>query len=182
MPAIPKTVVSWNLDLLRAFAVLCVYAGHLVTALGLARMGSLGRFGVVMFFIHTSLVLMQSLDRLEVVAQGKRQLLGAFWVRRFFPIYPLSVLVVLGVALWHVPPDPGAAYQWIGVRAFVANLLLMQNLTTAPDSLSPLWSLPLEVQMYLVLPFVHLLLRGRRSFASLRCGRPPCRLRSFSRT
>ena len=164
MPVTPKTVFSWNLDLLRAFAVLCVYIGHLVTALGWAQMGSLGRFGVVLFFIHTSLVLMQSLDRMEVAAKGKRQLLGAFWVRRFFRIYPLSFLLVVSVAWLHIPPDPGAIYHWIGVRAFAANLLLVQNLTTAPDILSPLWSLPLEVQMYLVLPFVHLLLRGRLSF------------------
>lgn len=148
-------------------AVLCVYFGHLVGALGLAQIGSLGRFGVVMFFIHTSLVLMQSMDRLEVVAASKWKLLEGFWVRRLFRIYPLSILVVVVVACLHIPPDPNMAYHWMGARAFAANLALVQNLTTAPNSIAPLWSLPLEVQMYLLLPFAHLLLRGRRMFPSL---------------
>ncbi len=57
-----------NLDCLRAFAVSCVLINHIVTMLrtrhGLPDLpfaSALGRTGVLAFFVHTSLVLMQSL-------------------------------------------------------------------------------------------------------------------------
>jgi len=39
------------------------------------------------------------------------------------------------------------------------HLLLMQNLTRSPSVLAPLWSLPYELQMYVVLPFLFWLAR-----------------------
>lgn len=45
----------------------------------------------------------------------------------------------------------------------LANLALVQNLTGAPSLPAPLWSLPFELQMYVVLPVLFLLLRRFRS-------------------
>ena len=59
---------SSNLDFLRSFAVLLVVSDHLMVYFGVHE-GSIlrprlcGLFGVFLFFVHTSLVLMYSLER-----------------------------------------------------------------------------------------------------------------------
>ncbi len=163
----PQKYISVNLDLLRAVAVMAVFFDHLCGSLHNRNWGSLGRFGVILFFVHTSYVLMASLQRLDRPDESAASLALAFWVRRFFRIYPLSVLFVLLVPIFHIPSDPGLAYAWIGIKDFFSNLALTQNLTYSNDILSPLWSLPLEVQMYLLLPFAYFAVRGDRRFRSL---------------
>jgi peptidoglycan/LPS O-acetylase OafA/YrhL len=134
----------------------------LLDVFGIRSYGSLGRIGVVIFFVHTSYVLMGSLERLEREAPNERMLVLGFWCRRVFRIYPLSILFVVMMALLRIPAFPGGAYEWIGVKAFVSNLALTENLTFHPDILGVLWSLPLEVQMYVLLPALYLAVRGRR--------------------
>jgi peptidoglycan/LPS O-acetylase OafA/YrhL len=167
-----------NLDLLRSIAVLCVVARHVTSMLGVAprwwfQPQALGIFGVLVFFVHTSLVLMVSLDRQwrsGDVSAGR--LYAAFLVRRFFRIYPLSVTAVL-LAYFVLIPFGDAASRvagigyGIGPRDLVANLLLVQDWTTQLYVLVPLWSLPAEVQMYLVLPALFFLVqrRGARAIA-----------------
>ena len=161
-PEAPSSDAS-NLDILRAFAVLAVFADHLMEAYG-ARTGHglhpydfyLGRLGVLFFFVHTSLVLMYSLARLS---RHPDRLFARFYIRRAFRIYPLSIVIVLLVLLLGIPAVP---WEPVGVRTFadiVSNLTLTMNLTHTRAVLSPLWSLPLEVQMYLVLPVLFLVLR-----------------------
>ena len=148
---------STNLDLLRSIAVLCVVANHLWdTAMGkTGRMGSdiswhIGQLGVSMFFVHTALVLMWSLERQKETGVS---MFRVFYIRRLFRIYPLSIFCVLFVFL--VLPE-----HW-AVPTLLANLSLTQNLVYKPDMIYVLWSLPLEVQMYLLLPFIFLFCRPR---------------------
>ena len=136
--------------MLRAFAVLCVLVDHtIVSQTGeTLALWTLGRIGVLLFFVHTALVLMGSLER---SGDTPRQ----FYVRRACRIYPLAIASVL-VAVWlalprHVTPGDSAPLPVDG-STLLANLTLTQNLVGAGDVLGPLWSLPLEVQMYLVLP------------------------------
>ncbi len=158
---------SPNLDFLRSVAVLCVFASHFLRDVHIANPGSLGRIGVIIFFVHTSLVLMGSLSRLESSGLSRwTHLAAAFWIRRFFRIYPLSIFCVLLVPIFHIPPDPGLQYVWPGWFHFASNLAIMQTLTYSPDMLGPLWSLPLEVQMYCLLPFAYLVIRNH-TFRSL---------------
>jgi peptidoglycan/LPS O-acetylase OafA/YrhL len=137
---IPKD--SPNLDLLRAIAVSLVVFSHLGPAMGLGNIESVGRVGVAIFFVHTALVLMLSLERSGGAA-------APFFIRRLLRIYPLAGVIVLLVATGH----------WLGgieitVGAVAANLLLVQNLTGHESIIGPLWSLPYEVQMYLLLPLI----------------------------
>jgi peptidoglycan/LPS O-acetylase OafA/YrhL len=85
---------------------------------------------------------------------------GPFYVRRMFRIYPLSVAIVLLFALLqrvaHVPIDTGK---------LLSNLFLVQNLTGDASFPRPLWSLPYEVQMYLVLPVLYRVTGTRRPVA-----------------
>ena len=88
---------SSNLDLLRSCAVLLVVVAHVIGVwrpddLPGYHMQALGLLGVEFFFVHTSLVLMFSLQRLSASAPAHQ--LTTFLVRRFFRIYPLSVVVV----------------------------------------------------------------------------------------
>jgi peptidoglycan/LPS O-acetylase OafA/YrhL len=161
-PSPAKEILSFspNLDLLRSIAVLCVFAAHLAPALGLGNPGSLGRFGVILFFVHTSLVLMASLGRMDSLLPGdSRNLIAAFAIRRFFRIYPLSMITVLVVILFRIASSPGLTHSWIGWRNVASNLALTQNLTNSPYVLAVLWTLPLEIQMYCFLPFIYLFIR-----------------------
>ena len=167
MRALPHKEISANLDLLRAVAVLSVFFAHLPEVFHNRSFLSLGRFGVILFFIHTSFVLMASLQRLERTGESNTALTLAFWIRRFFRIYPLAVLFVVLMPLFRIPTSPGLIYQWIGWRSFFSNLALTQNLTYSPVILGPLWSLPLEVQMYVMLPFAYFAIRGNRRYRSL---------------
>jgi peptidoglycan/LPS O-acetylase OafA/YrhL len=161
-----KPNLSANLDLLRAVAVGSVFVDHFAMA---ARHDGgfqmMGRYGVVLFFVHTSCVLMASMERMERSAPSGLRLTLAFWIRRFFRIYPLAILSVLVVAAFRIPSyvlNALVAYRWPGLEAFVSNLALAQNLTSSPNIVGPLWSLPLEVQMYVVLPFLYFAIRGGR--------------------
>ena len=145
-----------------------VFISHLIgTALRDKSFGSLGRFGVILFFVHTSFVLMASLQRLEGTASSDIHLMLAFWIRRIFRIYPLAILCVVLVAVFRIPENPFKEYFWMGLKGFLSNLALIQNFTGSPNSLSVLWSLPLEVQMYAVLPLAFFFIRGRRRYRSL---------------
>ena len=153
-----------NLDVLRAIAVLCVLVDHFLTVLNLNRNGlisrwELGRIGVLLFFVHTSLVLMSSLER-----EGPRpDWVRAFYLRRALRIYPLAIATVLLVVLLRVPPSADRVVTNVAVTPTLAtvasNLTLTENLAGRPDVLSVLWSLPLEVQMYVLLPLCFLLAR-----------------------
>lgn len=144
---------SANLDVLRSIAVLLVLVDHLTRHFYKDRYGALGTFGVLLFFVHTSLVLMYSMQRSGL---SGLPLFRDFYLRRFFRIYPLSLLAVLAaVALKvHAGSRGLVAGATPGYWELWSNLLLVQNLTGAPSIIGPLWSLPIEVQMYLVLPFI----------------------------
>jgi len=155
-----------NLDFLRAVAVLLVLAQHLYGRMHLdhSAVRSLGLFGVLLFFVHTSLVLMSSMER-----SGLRGtfLLKDFYTRRAFRIYPLSILAVVAALSLHLESDingtAGLSYgQLPGRMAIVSQIFLFQNLVHVKSIVNVLWSLPFEVQMYLVLPFLFAWVRRMR--------------------
>jgi peptidoglycan/LPS O-acetylase OafA/YrhL len=163
-----------NLDLLRATAVLLVLADHIFAA-SVSESGfwnwnwAIGRLGVLFFFVHTSLVLMSSLER----GGSARGWVARFYLRRGYRIYPLAIAIILFVAIARVPThvtangsDMARAFPTFGTLA--SNLLLVQNLTNKPNMLGVLWSLPLEVQMYLLLPACFVVAkRGMRDVIAL---------------
>lgn len=159
-----------NLDILRSIAVLAVFLSHALQVMAGCRLGesfaygvdtfSLGRIGVLLFFVHTSLVLMQSLERTATTLAGW-PLARYFYIRRAFRIYPLSVCLILLCIAFSVPAFAlGVPYRWDGWKWLVANLLLIQNIVRVDAVSSPLWSLPFEMQIYLILPLLFLLVRA----------------------
>ena len=157
---------SHNLDVLRALAVTAVFLAHAThTAAGPSHpyydvVEAIARFGVIIFFVHTSLVLMLSMRR----TQKEPAFVRRFYVRRAFRIYPLAAAAVLTTYVLRLPSNAwsGLVYHPIYFVQLFSNLLLIQNLTRQASVLSVLWSLPLEIQMYVVLPFLFLIVRGPR--------------------
>jgi peptidoglycan/LPS O-acetylase OafA/YrhL len=164
------TADSPNLDLLRSLAVTYVVVFHLLAFFWKTRnlgiLTAIGHWGVLLFFVHTSLVLMFSLQRQEA-RSPKAHIFAPFYVRRCFRILPLSILVVTVVAIfgWPVGWLSGGRFYAVHLSAagFISNLLLLQNLTRTHSIIVPLWSLPYEMQMYFIFPALYLFVRSIRN-------------------
>jgi peptidoglycan/LPS O-acetylase OafA/YrhL len=143
-----------NLDLLRSVAVLMVVTDHTFLARGIYQwhrwlLGEIGLFGVYLFFLHTSLVLMWSLERRPNPLD--------FYIRRIFRLYPLAIAAILLAtvarapaaahteAFFHSNPVTPLTLLWncLLVRDLIGHALFLHGVT---------WSLSLEVYMYLLLP------------------------------
>src|SRR5262249_13521735 len=79
---------SPNLDLVLANAVLMVVVFHVLGFFGIKHacpfnLEAMGHLGVLVFFVHTCLVLMFSLER-QLERFGRRRFFLAFMVRRCF--------------------------------------------------------------------------------------------------
>ena len=153
-----------NLDFMRSIAVILVVVDHTMLALGRHSLGKwdpawLGTLGVFIFFVHTALVLMWSLER-------KPHTLD-FYIRRLFRIYPLAVFAILVALFTHAPLQGPVTnffeYHPLARADTIANLLLVQNFMPHPSQIVDVtWSLPLEVQMYVVLPVLFFFARSQR--------------------
>jgi len=162
-----KVGESHNLDFLRSAAVIFVLVCHISalfqrTMLGHFDLAAIGYFGVLLFFVHTCLVLMFSLER-QQIRDPQREIFGPFYIRRGFRIFPLSILVVFAVYFFRWPVGhlvKGVfSVEHLDFWGLASNLLLIQNLTHTSSIIAPLWSLPFEMQMYLVLPLIFLVIR-----------------------
>lgn len=161
---------SRNLDILRMIAVILVVQDHLFTFWGYPKyLGGaivpprLGRFGVVLFFVHTALVLMASMER-QFIKTGWHRFVPIFFVRRGFRIFPLAVAALLITVIFNIPGQitiGKLTHVGYGKKVLLANLLLIQNFAGGEDRsiLSPMWSLSFEWQMYLVLPIFYFICR-----------------------
>jgi peptidoglycan/LPS O-acetylase OafA/YrhL len=73
----------------------------------------------------------------------------------------LSILCVAAVFFAHHRPDIPLLYSTWNYKELIANITLTQNLLRVQGFLSVLWTLPLEVQMYLFLPLLFIIFRSR---------------------
>jgi peptidoglycan/LPS O-acetylase OafA/YrhL len=143
-----------NLDILRAIAVLAVLVAHCLPLSPLQQ--AVGHYGVLIFFVHTCLVLLLSLER----QSGEPRLAARFYIQRVFRIYPLSILCVLTSLAFRIGWPDGVFPPRSGI-SIAANILLVQNFLRESSISAPLWSLPYELQMYAVLPAISAFVRTR---------------------
>ena len=149
-----------NLDLMRSFAVLLVMASHVMlytrtTDSSHYSFWFIGLLGVFLFFTHTTLVLMWSLERDPHPLR--------FYIRRIFRIYPLWIVVLLLSIAIHLPTSPvfapHFAFYHVGLKEFLENLTLTFHLGAGCQLIGASCSLPIELQMYIVLPFLFFFVR-----------------------
>jgi peptidoglycan/LPS O-acetylase OafA/YrhL len=98
---------------------------------------SLGRIGVVAFFLVSGYVIPLSLER-----QSQR----TFWIRRFFRLYPvywLAVAAYIAVS-WNALTDAGS----LSAQRVALNVLMVQGAIGVVSLLPPGWTLGIELVFY----------------------------------
>ncbi|MEO6815251.1 MAG: acyltransferase [Edaphobacter sp.] len=150
-----------ELDALRFFAFLCVFQHHVPLTLGLDRifptrireLQEAGAYGVCLFFLLSAYLITELLCKER--DQTNSVHLKAFYMRRVLRIWPLYFVflgfgVGFGLAMPHFRVEP---YR---VLAF---LLLAGNWYSSyfgwtVNPISPLWSISVEEQFYLLIPSI----------------------------
>ncbi len=147
-----------GLDGLRGIAVLLVLVFH--SGLGWLPGGFLG----VSLFFTLSGYLIVNLLLVEGERTGRINL-TAFWGRRLRRLAPASLMVIaatVGFATWlstsveadRVRGDAASALAYVANWRFVTAGQTYDQLFSSPSPLQHLWSLSIEEQMYLIVPFV----------------------------
>ncbi|WP_181431058.1 acyltransferase family protein [Curtobacterium sp. MCBD17_021] len=146
----------WDVQGLRAFAVLAVVVYHLWPN----RVPG-GFVGVDVFFVISGYLITRHLLR-EQVATG-RIALGAFWARRAKRLLPGAALTLLATGTAVLVLVPSTLWGQYG-RELIASTVYLQNWQLASDSVDYLasdndpspfqhfWSLSVEEQFYIALP------------------------------
>lgn len=169
----------WDIQGLRAFAVLAVVLYHLWPN----RIPG-GFVGVDVFFVISGFLITGHLLR-EQVATG-RIALGRFWSRRAKRLLPGAFLTLLATGSAVLALVPSTLWGQYG-RELIASTIYVQNWQLASDSVDYLasdnqpspfqhfWSLSVEEQFYIALPIVLVLLalvpRWTRSHSPVRTAR-----------
>jgi peptidoglycan/LPS O-acetylase OafA/YrhL len=159
-----------ELDALRFFAFLCVFAFHRmdyvptnpVRSLWAFRIGTAGAFGVPVFFLLSAFLITELLFR-ERDRTGAVHV-RAFYIRRILRIWPLYFLAFFGLALLNrfVPgTGTGDPKAWLAFTFFAGNWYVLRHGWIA-GAVDPLWSISVEEQFYIVIP-VLAVLGGRRA-------------------
>jgi len=143
-----------QLDVLRGTAILLVIISHVPFSLAIPAYAAAlpiyiyGDFGVRIFFVLSGFLITHLLVK-EFSRTGQVDI-QKFYLRRFFRLAPvyyvyLIALVVLAMAsIYHDQPS-----SWLGSFFYVRNYLGVGNSATAH-----LWSLSVELQYYLLWPFL----------------------------
>ena len=159
------------LDGIRGLAIVMVLAVHSFHYSGPSPAGRVmdsvaraGWIGVTLFFVLSGFLITGIL----LDTRGRQHFLRDFYARRALRIFPLY-FAFLAAYLFLVPQlpyasdrlaqPPTAFYYW----TYLANMQeWLSGIAATASPLGPLWSLAVEEQIYLVWPFLILLVAGRR--------------------
>ncbi|MET8170223.1 acyltransferase [Streptomyces sp. NPDC005329] len=148
--SLPSARLGW-LDALRAVAALAVVFDHSSYAFlpefrqELVPQFTVGRYGVMLFFLVSGYIVPASLER--------RGCVRTFWIGRASRMYPLWAVAVTAVLALHLlgvaELRAGPGRQSLTTIA-VAHLTLLQELLGTPSVLLVLWTLSYETAFYLL--------------------------------
>lgn len=159
------TTRNQTLDLLRGIAILLVVLSHCATHAssvipGLPRIGyDYGQLGVQLFFIVSGYTMMLTYgERTDLAAAG------SFYLRRVFRIVPLFwIAIPFYLAITNGQGISEWAPDGVSATDVILTVLFLQLFSpTAFNSVVPGgWSIAVEMQFYLLFPFVIRLFRQR---------------------
>lgn len=144
----------WTIEAWRGLAALLVVYSHLHPLAGLepALLG-LAFTGVDLFFVLSGFVFAPYLAGGE--ARGRELRIAPFAIRRLFRIYPAYLLALLLYIGMKAQTGEPLRYVW---EHLVFAHLQSREMTFYYNP--PFWSLPAEVEYYLLLPLLALFIRG----------------------
>ena len=149
---------DWRVEMFRAIAAVMVMVVHYLHYFGGTKTLFLYFFtGVDLFFVLSGFVFAPYLLR------GRRLEPAPFFIRRFFRLFPLYLLSLgaYGVLRWGDPQLPAMLWK----HALMAHTL--ESRAIAFYFNPAYWSLPPEVEFYLLLPAMAWLCRMRWGFVAL---------------
>jgi len=165
---------SANLDVLRATAIMLVVVMHMSVYFGYENFGplsirSIGLLGVLFFFVHTSLVLMFSLERQQARAGSAHG--AAVLVAAGLPaVSTVGRRRAVHLLASHTGDGPRGPFPAVGRNGPLGprrEPVPGAKPAPSPIGAGPLWSLPYEMQMYLFLPALFLVATRARRARSL---------------
>jgi peptidoglycan/LPS O-acetylase OafA/YrhL len=120
-----------------------------------------GRFAVLVFIVLSGFSLALSPARAGwrldgIAAYARRR------ARRILPAYWAALAFSLAVA-WLIVPQPRSGVP--DAMSVLVNGLLVQNIVGAPSPNTAFWSIAVEVQLYVLLPVLLLMIRRRGALA-----------------
>lgn len=147
------------LDGMRGFAVLIVFLSHTSgrnqSVSPYLNFLGIGHLGVYIFFVLSSFLLTLSLLNRPQIS------IPEFYIRRLFRICPLYYLVIFGVFTYQaVTHSLSEKYLYIseGIDGLIKHFLYVQG-----DSV--FWTIAVEFQFYLILPFIILFILRYKKLA-----------------
>ncbi|WP_206997184.1 acyltransferase family protein [Trinickia mobilis] len=152
-----------GLNGLRALAVILVFLSHKAHFEAI----DVGKLGVWIFFFISGFLIVGELHRnragIEHGTQHWRTALAVFFVKRALRIFPVYYLLLIALTIAHRlfyqrGVDLGLAWHFV----FLSNFWIGVVIGKWPGTVSHFWSLAIEQQFYLVVPFVLVLTRASR--------------------
>ncbi|MGW2255056.1 acyltransferase family protein [Kitasatospora sp. NPDC001660] len=148
-PAAPASSRLGWLDALRGIAALSVAVYHLALPFYWVPNGTKvvhyldpGIFGVMLFFLVSGYIIPASLER--------RGDVRGFWAGRFFRIFPVVILTVVGSVL--ILPRNHSVVQGFAfdhpLLSLAANGTMLQDMMGVPNALGVMWTLTYEMIFY----------------------------------
>lgn len=141
---------------LRAIAVLLVFLDHAATRNHLIHyyfnFVGIGKSGVYLFFLLSSFLLSDGLL--------KNGFTWSYFFKRFIriaPLYYFTLIIVAIIQYFNNGPWHDVVYVNDGINGFLKHIIFLKG-----DFL--LWTIPVEVRSYLILPFFVLLLKMSKIF------------------
>jgi len=130
----------------------------------LYNLSLIGVYGVPIFFMLSAFLITELLQREQQRTGGIH--VRSFYVRRILRIWPLYFLVFYGLVLLnHYVPGVGAnsPRKWAAFSLFAGNwYITLKGWIEYP--INPMWSLSVEEQFYIVIPFLAML--GHRALVA----------------